>query len=1012
MHLTPDEIARLQAQSANIRNICILAHVDHGKTTLSDSLLASNGIISQRLAGKVRYLDSRPDEQLRGITMESSAISLYFKTISRAQETSIVNEYLINLIDSPGHIDFSSEVSTASRLCDGAVVLVDVVEGVCSQTVTVLRQAWVDKLRPVLVLNKIDRLITELQMTSSEAYLHLSKIIEQVNSVIGSFFVGERMQDDLVWREKVERGEIEEFLEKDDEDIYFSPEKNNVIFGSAIDGWGFNIAQFSVIYEKKLGIKRDLLQKCLWGDFYFDPKSKKVIPAKALKGRNFKPLFVTFVLDSIWHIYDTCLINRDTEKLEKIVKSLGIKVLPRDLRSKDTKQLLNTIFSQWLPVSNAILLTVVDKLPSPLVSQKERIPHILDAAPSSKLVDPNLKKDMISCDAKGLVSCYVSKMISVPEDELPRNQKQAIGEQELFERGRRARLEALKAAEEAKKLEKPKEEDEFAVITASDEPEWDFEEEEDEDAPADLKKEVIIGFARIYSGTVSVGQELTVLEPRFDPLHAEKHTSKVTITELYLLMGRELIPLEEATAGSIVGIGGLEGKVLKSGTLITPGVVGVNLAGINLNNPPIVKVALEPVNPIYMDKLEHGLELLNQADPCVQTYLEDTGEHILATAGELHLERCLKDLKERFAGIEITASKPVIPFRETIVGNVELNPPKGEFGRGVVDIKLDKYHIQLETRPLPEAATEFLLNNKASIAKLARREVKEDEDEVMIGSVLSKEQFSQQLKDALETGNKSKMRDNIDWTDTHLRVCSFAPKRIGANILFDTPENHLRRLFEADNRAKKFEYEDNILHGFQIACFEGPLTAEPTQGVAVFIKSIKLLEEPVLVNDVSGRLIGSTKDAIHKGFLDWSPRLMLAMYSCDIQASAEVLGKVYAVIQRRRGTIISEEMKEGTPFFTVSAKIPVIEAFGFSEDIRKRTSGAASPQLVFTGFQTIDEDPFWIPTTEEELEELGEFAERENIARRYMNDVRRKKGLFVDEKVIQNAEKQRTLKRD
>ena len=242
-------------------------------------------------------------------------------------------EYLINLIDSPGHIDFSSEVSTASRLCDGAVVLVDAVEGVCSQTVTVLRQTWVEHMKPLLVINKMDRLITELKMTPGEAYTHLTKILEQVNAVLGSFFQGERMEEDLNWRERVDEriaaaakekerldhenvsgtnGSVDtesitpsnqEFEEKDDEDLYFAPEKNNVIFSSAIDGWAFTVRQFASLYEKKLGIKRTAMEKVLWGDFYLDPKTKKVLAQKHLKGRALKPMFVQLVLDQIWAVY-------------------------------------------------------------------------------------------------------------------------------------------------------------------------------------------------------------------------------------------------------------------------------------------------------------------------------------------------------------------------------------------------------------------------------------------------------------------------------------------------------------------------------------------------------------------------------------------------------------------------------------------------------------------------------------------------------------------------------------
>ena len=273
--------------------------------------------------------------------MESSAISLYFALSRRAaaEEASVQHEYMINLVDSPGHIDFSSEVSTASRLCDGALVLVDAVEGVCSQTVTVLRQTWVEHLKPLLVINKIDRLITELKMSPTEAYTHLSKLLEQVNAVIGSFFQGERMEEDLQWRERVEervtaaaareQGKAErkmdkssrsivsdkvastvsndvdgEFQERDDEDLYFAPETNNVIFSSAVDGWAFTVRQFATLYEKKLGIKRSTLEKVLWGDFYLEPKTRRVLGSKHLKGRALKPMFVQLVLDNIWATYE------------------------------------------------------------------------------------------------------------------------------------------------------------------------------------------------------------------------------------------------------------------------------------------------------------------------------------------------------------------------------------------------------------------------------------------------------------------------------------------------------------------------------------------------------------------------------------------------------------------------------------------------------------------------------------------------------------------------------------
>jgi ribosome assembly protein 1 len=294
------------------------------------------------MAGKLRFLDSREDEQERGITMESSAVALRFdimrasSTIGGAQAGPSSSKHICNVIDTPGHVDFASEVSMASRLCDGALVLVDAVEGVCTQvghpltnanvqTIAVLRQAWIDRLRPLLVINKLDRLITELKLSPSEAYHHLSQLIEQVNAVMGSFYASDRMEDDLRWREERERrlaqraetqgdaadedvsADDGEYEEKEDEDIYFAPDRGNVLFASAIDGWAFRLGKFARLYGEKLGIKEANLRKVLWGDWYLDPKTKRVVGRKKLAGRNLKPMFVQFVLENIWRVYQTVL---------------------------------------------------------------------------------------------------------------------------------------------------------------------------------------------------------------------------------------------------------------------------------------------------------------------------------------------------------------------------------------------------------------------------------------------------------------------------------------------------------------------------------------------------------------------------------------------------------------------------------------------------------------------------------------------------------------------------------
>ncbi|NLX49925.1 MAG: elongation factor EF-2 [Methanospirillum sp.] len=171
-----DRVTELMDKPEQIRNIGIVAHIDHGKTTLSDNLLAGAGMISEELAGRQLFMDSDEEEQARGITIDASNVSMVHEYEGR--------EYLINMIDTPGHVDFGGDVTRAMRAVDGAVVVVDAVEGTMPQTETVLRQALKEGVVPVLFVNKVDRLINELKVDEQEMQIRLGRVIDKVNKLI------------------------------------------------------------------------------------------------------------------------------------------------------------------------------------------------------------------------------------------------------------------------------------------------------------------------------------------------------------------------------------------------------------------------------------------------------------------------------------------------------------------------------------------------------------------------------------------------------------------------------------------------------------------------------------------------------------------------------------------------------------------------------------------------------------------------------------------------------------
>ena len=241
------KIKELMYQPTNIRNIGICAHIDHGKTTLSDNLLAGAGMISEELAGDQRFLDFDEQEQARGITIDAANVSMVHEYHD--------DEYLINLIDTPGHVDFGGDVTRAMRAVDGAVVVVCAVEGIMPQTETVLRQALREKVKPVLFINKVDRLINEVKLGPEELANKFIGIINEANKLISKMAPKDKKDE---WLVKVDDG--------------------SVAFGSAYHNWAINIP---MMQETGINFK-DIIDYC--NDENQKELAKKVPLADVLLG--------------------------------------------------------------------------------------------------------------------------------------------------------------------------------------------------------------------------------------------------------------------------------------------------------------------------------------------------------------------------------------------------------------------------------------------------------------------------------------------------------------------------------------------------------------------------------------------------------------------------------------------------------------------------------------------------------------------------------------------------------
>lgn len=674
--------------------------------------------------------------------------------------THLGGDFLINLIDSPGHVDFSSEVTAALRVTDGALVVVDCVEGVCVQTETVLRQSLTERVKPVLVINKVDRALLELQVSKEDLYQSFSRTVESVNVIISTY------ADPVL-------GDVQVF-----------PDQGTVAFGSGLHGWAFSLRQFAGRYAKKFGVDKNKLMPKLWGDNYFNPKTKKWTKSA---DQGLERAFNMFVLDPIFRIFDS-IMNFKKDEIPTLLEKLEIK-LTSDEKDLEGKPLLKAVMKKFLPAGDVLLEMIVINLPSPATAQRYRVETLYEGP-----MDDESAIAIRDCDPKGPLMVYISKMVPTSD------------------KGR------------------------------------------------------FYAFGRVFSGTVSSGPKVRIQGPNFVPGKKEDSVVK-SIQRTVLMMGRSTESIEDCPAGNIIGLVGIDQFLLKSGT-ITTSETAHNMRVMKFSVSPVVQVAVECKNASDLPKLVEGLKRLSKSDPCVKTWMGETGEIIVAGAGELHLEICLNDLENDHAGVPLRKSDPVVGYRETVTAEssmMALSKSQNKHNR-----------LYVKAEPLGEELTQDIESGKVA------------------------------PRDDPKTRARY-LADTYGWDVTDARkIWCFGPDTSGPNLFIDASKG-----VQYMNEIK-----DSVVAAFQWATKEGAVCEEPMRGIKFAIFDCTLHTDAI--HRGGGQIIPTARRVCYAAQMLAKPALQEPMFLVEIACPDNAQGGVYSVLNIRRGQVFSSEQRPGTPMYTVS----------------------------------------------------------------------------------------------
>lgn len=599
------------------RGIALIGHLHCGKTSFVDVLVEQTKVkmdafgprasleAYNKNGGTPRITDSLHAEQDRQLSIKSTPITLCLPD-TRGKS------YLCTIMDCPGHANFHDETVASLKVADGAVLVLDAVEGIMIHTEMALHAAVMEGLPITLLINKIDRLILELKLPPNDWYYKVRHLIDSVNELIAEYSNG-RYSSAATARTTMNNNHVN--------NDYLSPEKGNVAFASSLHGYSFTLESFAQLYvdhcwDDEYGLGNNLtmeeLTKRLWGDCYLDPASKTFKKhardcSVVSDGTVVKRTFVTFVLEPIYKIYTACLGESEGE-VAKLLRSVGVLLSKEQLRAS-ARPLMRAAFRRFFGNNTGFVDMIVRHVPSPAAAARGKIARCYTGP-----LDSPVAKSMIKCDARGPLMIHCTKLYASPDGQ-------------SFSAFGRIYSGTVKPGDQVKVLGEA------------------YSPDDDED----------MALATVSAVSIPRGRRKT-------------DVTMAKAGNWILLDGVDANISKTATITS-ADSGGGGGMMMEDefGDRDHDVHIFAPLKFPEAGGEAVMKLAVEPLNPAELPKMVEGLRRISKSYPMARTRVEESGEHVLFGTGELYLDCVMYDLRHVYSDIEVKVADPVVAFRETVI---------------------------------------------------------------------------------------------------------------------------------------------------------------------------------------------------------------------------------------------------------------------------------------------------------------------------------------------------------